>query len=112
MYFGAATDEAYPRVRNGSEPTPPMRRTSTFFLLLAATLASLALFGGVASPASANAICAPTGNETVQTDQPNYPGGSVVHISGTGYASGCDVAVRVTRPDGSIVTGDGTETPG
>src|SRR4029453_1173288 len=67
--------------------------------------------GGTAH-ASGTPICAQTGAEAVITDEPSYPSGSTVHISGTGYAPDCYVIVQVVRPDGSVVTGDGTNTPG
>src|SRR5262249_45321753 len=35
-----------------------------------------------------------------------------VHISGSGFAANCSLNVKVIRPDGSVVTGDGTFTPG
>src|SRR5919108_2459705 len=57
-------------------------------------------------------ICAQTGLESVMTDQSSYPSGSTVHISGSGYAPGCYVIAEVRRPDGSVVTGDGTNTAG
>ncbi|HEY6151528.1 MAG TPA: hypothetical protein VIW19_13485, partial [Gaiellaceae bacterium] len=50
--------------------------------------------------------------ETVMTDRAAYAPGSLVHMSGSGYASDCDVVVKVTRPDGLVVTGDGSQTPG
>ncbi|MGH2922329.1 MAG: hypothetical protein ACRDKU_09710, partial [Gaiellaceae bacterium] len=56
--------------------------------------------------------CMQTGAETVATDQAAYAPGSLVHMTGAGYAVGCDVVVKVTRPDGSVVTGDGSNTPG
>ncbi len=62
-------------------------------------------------PATGN-DCVATGNETVQTDAPDYAPESIVHVTGLGYASQCDVRVEVTRPDGSIVHGDGSFSPG
>ncbi|MEK6275737.1 MAG: hypothetical protein AABM30_10405, partial [Actinomycetota bacterium] len=56
--------------------------------------------------------CPQTGIETVATDAHAYDPGSLVHMTGSGYAAVCDVVVKVTRPDGSVVTGDGTFTPG
>src|ERR1043166_1201358 len=68
----------------------------------------------LASPGSAATgdPCPQTGMETVMTDRAAYAPGSLVHMSGTGYASDCDVVVKVTRPDGLVVTGDGSGTLG
>jgi len=46
--------------------------------------------------------CLQTSLETVATDEPSYPAGAMVHITGTGYALGCDVVVQVTRPDSVV----------
>ena len=56
--------------------------------------------------------CTKTGSETVATDKPDYAPESTVQVSGTGYASSCVVRIEVTRPDGSVVKGDGSFTPG
>ena len=85
--------------------------TRPFWATLIAALVLLA--AGVPGVASADeSYCAQTGSESVASDSDRYPMGAVVRITGSGYASGCDVVVRVTRPDGSVVKGDGTETPG
>jgi hypothetical protein len=49
---------------------------------------------------------------TVCTDKTDYTPGETVQISGSGFEANASLTVRVTRPDGSIVTGDGTFTPG
>jgi hypothetical protein len=82
-------------------------------ILVAAAIA----VGGACTPASVSAAepapaCAPTGAETVATDKARYPTEDLVRVSGTGYAPGCEVIVRIVRPDGSVVTGDGSETTG
>jgi hypothetical protein len=64
------------------------------------------------SHAATGIPCTQTGMETVATDRSAYAPGSLVHVSGSGYAPGCDVVVKVTRPDGLVVTGDGSQTPG
>ena len=79
--------------------------------------AALALFAfqlahAQTSSAATGIACLPTGLENVTTDQRSYDPGSTVHIAGMGYAPNCDVVIQVTRPDGSVVTGDGTSTPG
>jgi len=56
--------------------------------------------------------CAPSGGETVATDKADYPPESTVLVSGSGYGPGCRLRVEITRPDGSIVRGDGTFSPG
>jgi Domain of unknown function (DUF5979) len=56
--------------------------------------------------------CTRLGTETIATDQPDYPPGATVHMTGAGYAPSCLVRVEVTRPDGSVVKGDGSFAPG
>ncbi len=67
-------------------------------------------------PASAPAVgaeaCTATGNETVATTKEDYAPEEVVPISGTGYAPQCELTIKVTRPDGSVVVGDGSFEPG
>src|SRR5207253_8045648 len=73
---------------------------------------SIEASSGIVVPAGPGNFCLQTGLETVQTDKPDYRPEETVHITGTGYQPLCDVTVRVTRPDGSIITGDGSGTPG
>src|SRR6266516_6777800 len=85
--------------------------------LALALLAALALFAfqlahAESSSAATGVPCPQTGNELVATDQRAYNPGELVHVTGMGYAPGCDVVVKVTRPDGSVVTGDGSFAPG
>jgi hypothetical protein len=56
--------------------------------------------------------CEATGSETVATDRDAYQPNETVYMSGSGYVGDCDVVVRVTRPDGSVVVGDGSFAPG
>ena len=56
--------------------------------------------------------CPQLGSETVTTDKADYAPESTVHITGSGYAPSCVVQVEVSRPDGSVVKGDGSFTPG
>jgi len=51
------------------------------------------------------------GAPTLTTDKPDYLAGDTVHISGGGYAPS-DYALPVLRPDGTVVKGDGSFTPG
>src|SRR2546421_4713843 len=85
--------------------------------LAVALFAALALFAfqlahAQSSSAATGVPCPQTGNEAVATDESAYSPGSLVHVTGIGYAPNCDVVVKVTRPDGSVVSGDGTFTPG
>jgi hypothetical protein len=66
------------------------------------------LFTGSGTQVVANATCSATGNETVATGQEDYKPDETVDISGAGYGASCDVTVKVTRPNGSVVSGDGT----
>src|SRR6266508_4180837 len=91
-------------------------RSAWALRLVPALLVALAfvLQAAFAQPASAEAgvPCPQTGIETVASDQAEYAPGSIVHITGTGYGAGCDVVMKVTRPDGSVVRGDGSFEPG
>ena len=56
--------------------------------------------------------CGRRGSESIATDKADYAPGATVHMTGAGYARSCLVKVEVTRPDGSIVKGDGSFEPG
>ncbi|MHC1732992.1 MAG: hypothetical protein AB9888_13320 [Bacteroidales bacterium] len=45
---------------------------------------------------------------TVVTDKPDYSPEEIVRITGYGFTPGMTVKVRVTRPNGVIVSGDGS----
>src|SRR6266511_1031924 len=87
--------------------TATKSRSAWALRLVPALLVALAfvLQAAFAQPASAEAgvPCPQTGIETVASDQAEYAPGSIVHITGTGYGPGCDVVMKVTRPDGSVV---------
>ena len=72
--------------------------------LFVAVALGLALQGALAQSASAETgvPCLQTGMETVATDAPDYPPGSTVYITGTGYAPGCDATVQISRPDSVV----------
>ena len=53
-----------------------------------------------------------TNGPVVALDKGDYRNNETVHVTGEGYIPFEPLTVQVTRPDGSIVTGDGTETPG
>src|SRR6185295_11092642 len=53
-----------------------------------------------------------TNGPQVSTDRGDYRDNETVHISGVAFPLMTDLSLRVTRPDGSVVTGDGTNTPG
>jgi hypothetical protein len=78
-------------------PTPPV----------AAPIQSVVQAG-----ASGTSECAANGSESVVSDKADYSPEETVQLSGAGYASSCVVHIEVTRPDGSIVKGDGSFTPG
>ncbi len=82
------------------------------WLALTALAAALVMIATGAATATPAGTCAPTGQETIQTDMPDYAPEETVHMSGTGYAPSCDVVVQVTRPNGSVVKGDGSFEPG
>ncbi len=47
----------------------------------------------------------------VWTDKADYAPGETVRIGGDGFDPAADLRMRVTRPDGSVVTGDGSFEP-
>ncbi|MEJ2304886.1 MAG: hypothetical protein P8Y14_25460, partial [Anaerolineales bacterium] len=49
---------------------------------------------------------------TLSTDKPDYSPGDTVHITGGGFVAGNGYVLPVLRPDGTIVKGDGSFTPG
>src|SRR5438552_2333070 len=91
---------------------PAMTRRLAMVLFTALALFAFQLVHAQTSSAATGVACPQTGLEVVTTDQPAYVPGSLVHVSGVGFSSVCDVVVKVTRPDGSVVTGDGSNTPG
>jgi hypothetical protein len=56
--------------------------------------------------------CERRGTESIATDKADYAPGETVHMAGAGYAPSCLVKIKVVRPDGSVVKGDGSFTPG
>lgn len=54
----------------------------------------------------------PVTTPTVWTDKSDYAPEETVIIYGSGFEPGLEVLVKVTRPDGSVVTGDGSFTEG
>jgi hypothetical protein len=64
------------------------------------------------APETLGGTCVTTGAETIGTDRAEYQPEETVLMDGTGYAGECTAVVRVIRPDGSIVVGDGSFTPG
>ena len=60
----------------------------------------------------AGSLFAATGYESISSDQPEYMPGDTATISGVGFEPNHAIEVQVIRADGSIVTGNGTETPG
>src|SRR5687767_11633202 len=65
-----------------------------------------------AEDAPLGSACAQTGNEAVATDKEDYKPSETVIVTGTGYAPECDVVVKITRPNGTVVVGDGSFAPG
>ncbi|MGQ0535314.1 MAG: hypothetical protein ACT4PT_04505, partial [Methanobacteriota archaeon] len=56
-------------------------------------------------------ICTTTGSATVCSDKDDYRPEETVHLAGDGFPADTSFWIRVTRPDGSQVTGDGTFRP-
>jgi len=68
---------------------------------------------GISPPVAADSsgFCTVDGEYEICTDKDDYAPGETVHISGSGFAAGTGLSVKVTRPDGSVVTGDGSFAP-
>ena len=60
----------------------------------------------------ATPLLAATGYESISSDQPEYMPGDTATITGVGFEPNQTIELQVIRVDGSVVTGDGTETPG
>ena len=69
-------------------------------------LVALVLALGIATGAQAGAV------PTVGTDKVDYSPGETVIITGSGFDTNIELMVRVTRPDNSVITGDGSGSPG
>ena len=82
------------------------------WMITVATVAALTLVMLAANTSIAAAVCNTTGSPSVATDKPDYGANETVFITGSGFVCGATLTVRVTRPDGSVVKGDGSETPG
>ena len=54
--------------------------------------------------AAPGGACAAVGGEALSTDAADYAPGSVVQITGMGFAPSCDVELRITRPDAVVET--------
>jgi hypothetical protein len=72
-----------------------------YYLLIVGTLLGIFLMTGFASAIP-----------TVTTDKADYSPGAIVTVSGSGFEANTVYDIPIIRPDGSIVTGDGTYTPG
>ena len=88
----------------------PMRRTLlVLMVLLAGVGLAVAVCGWL--PVVAGPIVAAQGGPAISTDKAVYAPGETVHISGSGFGPGASLTIRVTRPDGSVVSGDGSLAP-
>jgi hypothetical protein len=81
-----------------------------FVLVVGLVVGLTVLWAGPADPASRAGVEGPA--PTVTTDKPDYEPGETAVITGSGFEPGVSYDIPVIRPDGSTVTGDGTETPG
>lgn len=86
-----------------------MTKNAALFIIPAILLASLVII----SPATAtDSGCLSNGVPSVSTDKEGYAPSETVVITGQGFQCGVLLTVKVTRPDGSVVKGDGTFAPG
>ncbi len=73
---------------------------------------ALILFAVIAFGLLSAAILAARAEASVSTDKSDYCPGETVAVTGVGFTSGESYAVPVIRPDGSVVLGDGSFSPG
>jgi len=87
-------------------------RTAIISIVAAFSLVTLLLVGlghfVQATPVNADTECNTSGIPSVGTDKENYAPKETVTITGSGYECQVVLTVKVTRPDGSVVVGDGT----
>src|SRR5437868_9420620 len=111
--IGAYAPSAEEDSTDGEPPTRGTRRPVYLTgVLVLALLFVLQLALAKPGIAATGVSCVQTGMETVTTNREDYAPGALVHVTGTGYGPGCDVVVKITRPDGLVVVGDGSDTPG
>ena len=72
----------------------------------------VAVVSGVVVVSLAWCGVAAASSPTLTTDQLDYAPDQTVHINGSGFDANTTYAIPVLRPNGSIVQGDGTFTPG
>ena len=76
-------------------------RATQRFLTPLLAIASAVFLGVMLLPAPAMAqTCAQTFDELVLTDMQGYEPGETVHITGSGFAPGCNLTVQITAPMG------------
>lgn len=75
-------------------------------LLLVTIFAFFAFAHDVDTP-----FCTATGSYNVCSNQDDYTPESIVHIAGNGFSADTQLTIKVTRPDGSVVSGDGSFAP-
>jgi hypothetical protein len=89
-------------VTTSSDPTTGRRLWAALTVVVLALAVTVGVNGS--SPALAATGCSSTGSPTVTTDKPDYSPGDIVRISGTGYACGSTVTVRIVPPSKTVWT--------
>src|SRR4030042_2261402 len=67
--------------------------------------------GSLPMMADNSAFCTVNNKYLLCTDKDDYAPEETVHITGNGFIAGATLTIKVTRPDGSVVTGDGSFAP-
>ena len=86
------------------------RATSPWYWTIVGTVTAaliLALLTVNLSDTIAADPCNTSGPPTVTADKPDYESHETAIISGEGFECGMLLTVKVTRPEGSVVKGDG-----
>jgi len=91
------------------------RATSPWYWTIVGTLTTaliLTILVVNVSDTTAAEPCTTSGSSIVVSDKVEYESNETAIISGEGFDCGVLLTVKVTRPDGSVVKGDGSGTPG
>jgi len=92
-------------------PTITTVKKLAFLSAIAVFLLLISVFPVPAFAQSVPQYCTTTGSYQVCTDQADYSPTMTIHISGFNFAADSAYLIKVTRPDGSVVTGDGSFGP-
>jgi hypothetical protein len=89
-----------------------MKKSHLFMGTVALLFMACCIIGGsLPMMAGSSTFCTVNDDYQICTDKDDYAPEETVHITGGGFAAGTSLTIKVTRPDGSAVTGDGSFAP-